>query len=93
MIRAGDKLCKRHQGDLELHSRENLLKRHKLKKDEGINDVIQLFWDTLDMVKNQDNLTISKEVYLALNFKFHKALVPHVDEDEARVAGGTDWVR
>jgi hypothetical protein len=93
MIRAGDKLCKRHQGDLELHSRENLLKRHKLKKDEGINDVIQLFWDTLDMVKNQDNLTISKEVYLALNFKFHKALVPHVDEDEARVAGGTDWAK
>jgi hypothetical protein len=80
------------QGDAEMLSKENMLKRNNLKRHPRVTAVIKRFWNVLDMVKDDEGC-ILENPYIEMNIRLSKSLVPNDDIKEVRASAAEDWMR
>ena len=80
------------EGNEELYSAENLMRRNALATDPTIRGVTREFWDIVDLLKNESG-NIGRLSYVSLNTLLHRALVGDVSHDEASRSAEVDWAR
>jgi hypothetical protein len=81
----------RLQGNAEMYTATALRERHNLRGDALINQIISVFWDSIDMEK-LDGL-LSKQSYIDFNFKIHIACVEDITPEVALLAAEQDWAK
>jgi hypothetical protein len=81
------------QGNLEHYSIKSLQKRDNLKRNEFVKQEIMTFWDSIDMIKDE-NGNINKATYITFNIKLQLGLVEGgVTEEEGMAEAEADWVK
>jgi hypothetical protein len=78
----------RLQGDKEMHTVESLMARKHLKTHPALKAIVLKFWNIFD---DDDSGALSHDEYITLNKLLHKALLPDVTEEEAKMSAETDW--
>jgi hypothetical protein len=81
----------RLQGNVEMYTATAIRERHNLKGDALINKIISVFWDSIDMQKEDGMLT--RESYIDFNVKVHIASMEDVSQEVAQMAAEQDWVQ
>ncbi|GMI55855.1 hypothetical protein ScalyP_jg9101, partial [Parmales sp. scaly parma] len=80
-----------NQVNPEMYSDEAQLNRRKIKKSKTFLDIVEKFWHTLDLIKNDDG-SLEKESYFLLTFKITLLLVPPpINLQIARASAEQDW--
>ncbi|KAL3659232.1 hypothetical protein V7S43_015810 [Phytophthora oleae] len=84
----------RKQGNHNLYTEDNLLKRQKLMEDPNVLKAIQRFWETFTCIRRGAE-TIPVHDYVDVFMKFYKALVTpsEFSVGEARFIVEKDWAR
>jgi hypothetical protein len=80
------------QGDAEMLSKENMLRRNNLKRHPRVMAVIRRFWDVIDMMKDGDG-NLTQVPYVEMNIRLSKSLVPNDDIKEVRASAAVDWLQ
>ena len=81
------------QGNIDLYSEENLVRRHNLRKHKRIDWVITRFWLMLigEQSTNMFRARIRARQYTNLLVKLEKALVPNFHLEDATANALKDW--
>lgn len=81
------------QGNIELYTEENLVRRRNLRKHKRIDWMIVKFWLLLigDQSANMFRARIRAKQYTNLLVRFHKALMPNFQLDDAMAEARQEW--
>jgi hypothetical protein len=76
------------QGNWEMYSDENLVRRKLIRNDSALQAVIKEWWNRCTLNKKGQ---LEKKDYIAMNKRIYVALVEDDDEKEAAKCAETDW--
>ena len=84
------------QGDMELHTEDNLERRAQLRSDKAVLEVLQDWWLTAQHSMRSENqwskgTTLGRDDYVRICVKIYKAMIQDYDEAEALECAQDDW--
>ena len=80
------------QGNMDFYSNDNLIYRKMLRSTKEILNILKRWWKACDALKEEDG-TLGKRAYLAMDVKIQKALNRHFEARKAWEIAEKDWVR